>query len=193
VRLTEIASEVGTAPLLASARLAAGLVSTAEGDLESGRRAFEDAVDRFQQSGAPFETALSRVALARALAALGRTEEGRAEAERALEPLLAMNAEIEIARARALLDEMRAGRLSGGQTPASPAAGRGREKPSPLTRREQEVLRLVALGLTNQAIAERIFVSEHTVHRHIANILRKLDAPSRAAAVARAADENLLG
>jgi ATP/maltotriose-dependent transcriptional regulator MalT len=193
VHLTEIASQVGTAPLLASARLAAGLASAAEGDLESARRAFEDAVDRFQQSGAPFETALSRVALARTLAALGRTEEGRAEAERALEPLLAMKAEVEIARVRALLDEIRTGKATGGQTPSSPASGRAREKPSPLTRREREVLRLVAVGLTNQAIAERIFVSEHTVHRHIANILRKLDAPSRAAAVARAADENLLG
>src|SRR5262249_11117436 len=106
--------------------------------------------------------------------------------------LLAMKAEIEIARVRGLLDEIRAGRVAGGQTPASPPAGRGGEKSAPLTRREREVLRFVALGLTNQAIAARISVTEHTFPGHIANILRKLDAPSRAAAVARAADENLL-
>ena len=49
------------------------------------------------------------------------------------------------------------------------------------------MLRLVADGLNNQAIAERLFVSEHTVHRHVANILNKLSVSSRAAAVAQAA------
>jgi DNA-binding NarL/FixJ family response regulator len=49
------------------------------------------------------------------------------------------------------------------------------------------VLDLLAEGLTNRQIAARLVLSEHTVHRHVANILRKLDAPSRAAAVARRA------
>lgn len=44
-----------------------------------------------------------------------------------------------------------------------------------VTRREREVLGLVAEGLTNRQIAERLLVSEHTVHRHVTNILRKLD------------------
>jgi ATP/maltotriose-dependent transcriptional regulator MalT len=191
--LIAIAAQVGTLPLLASARLAAGLVAEAQGDLESARRAFEDAVDRFQQSGAPFETALARIALARALAALGRADESRAEAERALEALLAMHAENEIARVRGLLADVETspGASSGGAA-AGPESGAKRRVPSLLTEREREVLRLVAQGMTNQAIAERLFVSEHTVHRHIANILRKLDAPSRAAAVARAAREDLL-
>jgi DNA-binding NarL/FixJ family response regulator len=61
-----------------------------------------------------------------------------------------------------------------------------------LTKREIEVLRLVAEGLNNQAIAERLFVSDHTVHRHLANILNKLDASTRAAAVAQAARRGLL-
>jgi DNA-binding NarL/FixJ family response regulator len=61
-----------------------------------------------------------------------------------------------------------------------------------LSRREVEVVQLVAAGLTNAEIAARLVLSEHTVHRHVANILRKLDAPSRAAAVSRAAQTGLL-
>ena len=63
---------------------------------------------------------------------------------------------------------------------------------SGLTLRELEVLRLVADGLTNQAIADKLFVSDHTVHRHLANILNKLSVSSRAAAVAQAARRGLL-
>ena len=196
--LAAIASEVGTSPLLASERHAAGLASAADGDLESARRAFEDAVDRFQQSGAPFETARSRIALARTLARLGRVEEARAEAERALEPLLGMKAENEIAAVRELLAGFQTGAIAGAETFSGGVGRAGSSFHAPggthslLTRREREVLRLVALGLTNQAIASRLFVSEHTVHRHVANILTKLDAPSRAAAVARAGREDLL-
>jgi pimeloyl-ACP methyl ester carboxylesterase/DNA-binding CsgD family transcriptional regulator len=57
---------------------------------------------------------------------------------------------------------------------------------SPLTRREAEVLRLVAAGLSNREIASSLVLSEHTVHRHVANILRKLAQSSRAAAAASA-------
>ena len=53
-----------------------------------------------------------------------------------------------------------------------------------LTPRELDVLRLVAQGLSNSDIARRLFLSEHTVHRHLANILRKLGLSSRAAAAA---------
>ena len=45
---------------------------------------------------------------------------------------------------------------------------------------------LLVEGLTNRQIAERLVVSEHTVHRHVTNILRKLDVPSRTAAAAQA-------
>ncbi len=64
--------------------------------------------------------------------------------------------------------------------------------PAGLTGREIEVLRLVADGLNNQIIAERLFLSEHTVHRHVANIFNKLSVSSRAAAVAQAARRGLL-
>jgi pimeloyl-ACP methyl ester carboxylesterase/DNA-binding CsgD family transcriptional regulator len=57
---------------------------------------------------------------------------------------------------------------------------------SPLTARETEVLRLVAAGLSNREIASSLVLSEHTIHRHVANVLRKLDQSSRAAAAASA-------
>ena len=57
---------------------------------------------------------------------------------------------------------------------------------SPLSRREAEVLRLVAAGLSNREIASSLVLSEHTVHRHVANILNKLTQSSRAAAAAQA-------
>ena len=53
-----------------------------------------------------------------------------------------------------------------------------------LTPRELDVIKLVAQGLSNPDIARRLFLSEHTVHRHVANILRKLGLSSRAAAAA---------
>jgi DNA-binding NarL/FixJ family response regulator len=53
---------------------------------------------------------------------------------------------------------------------------------SVLTPRELDVLKLVAGGLSNPGIAHRLTLSEHTVHRHLANILRKLDLSSRTAA-----------
>ena len=51
-----------------------------------------------------------------------------------------------------------------------------------LTPRELDVLKLVAQGWSNTGIAQRLVLSEHTVHRHLANILRKLGLSSRAAA-----------
>ena len=53
-----------------------------------------------------------------------------------------------------------------------------------LTPRELDVLRLVAQGLTNPGIARQLVLSEHTIHRHLANIFRKLNLSSRAAAAA---------
>ncbi len=61
-----------------------------------------------------------------------------------------------------------------------------------LTSRELEVMRLVAQGLSDAEIAERLVVSPHTVHRHVANVRVKLRLPSRAAAVAYASRAGLL-
>lgn len=64
---------------------------------------------------------------------------------------------------------------------AAPARGN-----SILTRREVEVLRLVARGWTDRDIAERLYLSRRTVSNHVSNILGKLDVPSRRAAVVTA-------
>jgi DNA-binding NarL/FixJ family response regulator len=61
-----------------------------------------------------------------------------------------------------------------------------------VTAREREVLRLLAEGLTNREIAARLVLSEHTVHRHVANILRKLGLSSRTAAATEAVRSGLL-
>ena len=61
-----------------------------------------------------------------------------------------------------------------------------------LSERELEVLRLAAQGFTEPEIAERLIVSKHTVHRHMANIRTKLNQRSKAGAVAKAADQGLL-
>lgn len=61
-----------------------------------------------------------------------------------------------------------------------------------LSRREREVLALVAHGLSEREIAEQLVLSQHTIHRHVANIRRKLGRSSRVAAVAEAARLGLL-
>ena len=63
---------------------------------------------------------------------------------------------------------------------------------SPLTSRETEILRLVSTGMSNREIATTLVLSEHTVHRHVANILRKLALSNRAAAATHAARVGLI-
>jgi pimeloyl-ACP methyl ester carboxylesterase/DNA-binding CsgD family transcriptional regulator len=63
---------------------------------------------------------------------------------------------------------------------------------SPLSSRETEILRLVATGMSNREIATTLVLSEHTVHRHIANILRKLAQTTRAAAATQALRAGLI-
>ncbi|MGH3104208.1 MAG: LuxR C-terminal-related transcriptional regulator [Gaiellaceae bacterium] len=176
--LQELVAQVGTDPLRAFALAAEGAVAAGEGDSETARLRYEDAVDLFQRSGAPFETARARIELARVLRALGRNDAAAQQARLAHEAMRAMRAERETEHAAALLRELDAAEAGG------PATA--------LTRREVEVLRLVAQGLSNPAIAEQLVLSEHTVHRHLANILRKLGLPSRAAASAWGARHGLV-
>jgi DNA-binding NarL/FixJ family response regulator len=171
---------VGTAPLRAAASLAAGHAALGVSDADAARRHLEDAVDLFLASGAPYELARARIALARALGMLGRVGVAIDETQRALDLLIELHAELEISRAKALMQEL------------SASSGKPSSGPAGLTAREVEVLRLVADGLNNQVIAERLFLSEHTVHRHVANIFNKLSVSSRAAAVAQAARRGLL-
>jgi DNA-binding NarL/FixJ family response regulator len=181
--LNGIAALVATKPLAASASLAAGYVALAEGQADDSRRHLEDAVDLFLQSGAPFEVARARVELARALGALGRAEAARDEAQRAIDLLSELHAELDLARARTMLASLE----TKTDSPVKP-----RDASAGLTARELEVLRLVAEGLNNQVIADKLFVSEHTIHRHVANIFSKLSVSSRAAAVAQAARRGIL-
>jgi len=177
--LSSIAAMVATAPLRAAASFASGCVALGDGQADAARQHFEDAVDLFLESGAPFEVARARIELARALGELGRVEAGTDEARQAMDILTELKAEVEMLRAQRVLDA-----LSASQEPAS--------SHDPLTRREVQVLRLVAEGLNNQTIAERLFLSDHTVHRHVANILGKLSVSTRAAAVAQAARRGML-
>ena len=179
--LHAIAAEAGTGPLRALASLAAGVVAARSDDPMSARKHLEDAVDLFQESGAPFETGRARVELAGVMRALGRHDVAIAEARRAIDDLEPLGASFELARARAVLD-------SPTPEPAAPVAGDRKG----LTPREIEILRLISTGLNNQAIAERLFISQHTVHRHVANTLTKLNVSSRSAAVAQAGRLGLL-
>ena len=149
----------------------------AQGETEEARRAFEDAVDSFAQASAPYDSAVARLGLARALATLGRDEAAAAEALTAREAFVALGASRDVERA----DE-----------PLAAADERASEATGELTTREVEILRLVAQGLSDAQIAERLVVSPHTVHRHVANVRAKLRLPSRAAAVAYASRANLL-
>lgn len=113
----------------------------------------------------PFEEAQTRLALA---------QHARSRADAAHERSRA------VALLRALGCEERAARAE--QT----------ERSESLTPREIEVLRLVGDGLSDDEIAERLVVSPHTVHRHVANIRTKLRESSRAAAAAHAARAGLI-
>jgi ATP/maltotriose-dependent transcriptional regulator MalT len=169
-------------PLRAAALTAQGRVAAARGDLAAARCFLEDALDLLVDAGAPFETARIRVDLAGVLAAVGRAATARAEYERALAVFRHVGARGEQVRTQALVDRL------GPETPGGPAAG----LLDVLSPREREVLTLVADGLTNREIAERLVVSEHTVHRHVTSILRKLQLPTRAAAATVAARHGLV-
>lgn len=182
--LSEIATVVATNPLRAAARYASGYAALAGGRADAARQCLEDAVDLYIECGAPFELARARIDLARALGKLGRTEPAREEAGRAIGSLSELNAEAELLRARKVLEALTV-ETNGEMKSRTPEA-------SGLTKREIEVLRLVAEGLSNQSIGKRLFVSDHTVHRHLANILSKLGVSTRAAAVAQAARRGLL-
>jgi LuxR family maltose regulon positive regulatory protein len=177
--LQRIATAIGTVPLAASVMNAQGIVMRQGGDLVGAANCFEKAVELFEQSGAPFETARARLDLAGALLACGRTDVAEREAHTAIQSFQSLGAKHEEARARHF-----ARGLS--------SAIRHYDHASQLTERQLEILKLVAQGLSNPDIAKRLRLSDHTVKRHVANLLTKLGLASRAAAVAYAAKEGLL-
>jgi DNA-binding CsgD family transcriptional regulator len=170
-------AQLGTPYVLGRARLAAGELAAAQGEHDEARRACEDAIDRFSESSAPYDGARARLALARALAALGHRDAAAAEARAARETFASLGAARDVERADAAL---------------APVATAEAAALGDLTARELDVLRLVAQGLSDAEIAARLFLSPHTVHRHVANTRAKLRLPSRAAAVAYASRAGLL-
>jgi DNA-binding NarL/FixJ family response regulator len=166
--LREIAEAAGTDSLLGAARYAAGCAHAAAASTEEAREAFEDAAQLLARAALPYESSRARVALGRALQELGREDAAQHELELARRQFAALGARAEERRASA-------------PRPERPL----------LSAREAEVLRLVAEGLSNKQIAARLTLSEHTVHRHVANILVKLRLSSRAAAAAYAARHGL--
>ena len=127
----------------------------------------------WQEHQAPYEAARVRVLVALACRALGDEESAALELEAAREV-------VHRARRRAR------------PRPARRARRPPRPTPHGLTPRELEVLRLVAAGATNKAIAAELVLSERTVDRHVSNILTKLRVPSRAAATAYAYEHQLV-
>jgi DNA-binding CsgD family transcriptional regulator len=93
-------------------------------------------------------------------------------------------------QARVAHPPLRAGRE--GALGSEPDAALSATAAAALTPRELDVLRLVAQGLSNPDIARRLVLSEHTVHRHLANILRKLGLSTRTAAAAWGARAGLV-
>ncbi len=177
--MESISHIVDTVPFKAASSMGAGRLALAAGQIAEARRSFEDAVDLFRQGGALFELARARVELARALDASGLPDAAVREAQRAIDLFAEMKSDLELSRTRALMQTFAKSKNTTDRT-----AG--------LTARELEVLRLVAGGLSNPLIAEKLFVSEHTIHRHLANIFSKFSVSSRAAAVAQAARRGIL-
>jgi len=133
-----------------------------------------DARAAWQELDAPFETACVRVSMGIACRRLG-DEDG---------------AEIELEAARHVFEQL-------GATPfvamvEQLAGTTARRTAAGLTGRELEVLRLVAAGNSNRAIAEKLVLSEKTVARHVSNIFTKLGLSSRSAATAYAYEHNLV-
>ena len=128
----------------------------------------------WQELDAPYEAARVRVLLALACRTLGDYDAAELELEAASRVFERLEARPDTARVATLL-----------QKPARVAG-------PPLTTRELQVIRLIAGGKTNRAIAQQLAISERTVDRHVGNILRKLQLSSRSAATAYAYDHGLV-
>jgi DNA-binding CsgD family transcriptional regulator len=167
-RLAEMTvRDIGDA-LTGYARMTGGLVAAAAGDPDAPH-ALRTAVRLFGAARLPLEQARAQVALAQAVAA---SDPGvaLAEARHAAETFAWLGASAEFDRTSALL------RILGSRPNPVPRAD------GLLTGREREVLSLVAEGLSNPEIADRLFLSRKTVAHHVSNLLAKLGVRNRAEA-----------
>jgi DNA-binding CsgD family transcriptional regulator len=142
--------------------------------LADDERLFAEALARHADTTRPFQRARCELAYG---ACLRRAR----QAVRAREPLQAALDRFEALGARGWAERTRQELRASGGAPRPRA-----DHDAGLTAREVEVLELIAHGLPNREIATRLVISEHTVHRHVTNILRKLGVGSRTAATAYA-------
>lgn len=169
-RLTTCAARHQGHYLHAVAALARGRVSLAAGDGDTHAH-LREALSGFARAEMPMEVARSRLELASALVN-DRPEVAMAEARAALEAFERLRAARHADAAAALL------RSLGVRPAAAKSSG------AVLTKRESEVLELVARGLSNPEISERLYISRKTVEHHVGNILSKLGLRTRAQATA---------
>jgi DNA-binding CsgD family transcriptional regulator len=173
VELEELAQSYESVMLGAMVAQARGAVELACGDAREALVSLRGARQTWHALEAPYEVARTRVLIAHACRELG-DEDGRA---------------LELETARAAFEELGAApdlaRVKSHLAPAEPAD-------HGLSRRELEVLRLVAAGESNRQIAAALVISEHTVARHVQNIFTKLRVSSRAAATAFAFEHGLV-
>src|SRR5262245_20445143 len=153
---------------------ARGAVALAEGDARAALPSLRRSFEIWRRLGAPYLAARVRVLVGKACRALGDEEGCRLETDAAREVFRELGAAPDLAKLEA----------PGDRAPSP--------RPHGLTPRELEVLRLVASGRTNKAIAAELFLSEKTIDRHLSNIFDKLDVSSRAAATAFAYENRLI-
>lgn len=175
--LTTIGDPAKAGLLAAAAATARGAVHLASGENEAALDQLRAARGQWLELGLPYETGQTRVRLAAASRAAGDTGTARLELSAARAAFVRLGAADEVRRVDTLL--------------AGEAADSG--TPGDLTRREVQVLRLVAAGRTNRDIAAELVISQHTVGRHLNNIFAKLGVGSRSAATAFAYRHGLVG
>jgi DNA-binding CsgD family transcriptional regulator len=151
-----------------------GELTLSEGDAAGALAPLRRAAHTWQALSAPYESARVRVATAVACRQLGDEEAAQLELAAAEAVFERLHARPDIDRVRALVDVVPAGQAYG------------------LTGRELQVLRGLAAGGSNREIASALFISEHTVARHLQNIFVKLDVSSRTAATAFAFAHDLV-
>jgi DNA-binding NarL/FixJ family response regulator len=171
-RLAAIARSTGQARQLAAADLALGRSGRAAGDLDARER-LEAAILEFAELEMPLEAAAARIELATLLAD-AEPEVAANEARLAVEAAERAGAVALADRAAALLRDL------GGPARTGP------KLLGLLSKRETEVLRLLAEGLTNAEIAARLFISTKTAGNHVSSVLSKLHLRSRSEAAAYA-------
>jgi DNA-binding CsgD family transcriptional regulator len=187
--LEQTARSLGLEVMRAIAGQACAQVSLASGSPERAVAPLREALAIWQGIGAPYITARIHVQLARAFEALGDADGAQLELCAARETFEELGAAIDLATLPTLAECATVERPAA--LSAGPAAG-ARAGQHGLSARELQVLRLVATGKTNRAIAKELFLSEKTVDRHVSNIFQKLDVSSRAAATAYAYQHALI-